>query len=86
MIFLIHYDRNQGRIISMESFGDSERAAAQEARLALELELNGANDEVVLLDAEAEEDLRKTHRRYFEALSELLNPPSSIQEPSVHAR
>ena len=88
MIFLIQYDRHQGRLVSMESFRDSERKQAQDLLLTLELELNnnGNENEVVLLEAESEEAVRRTHRRYFEDLSELLNPPSSIGEPSLHSR
>jgi hypothetical protein len=88
MIFLIQYDRQEGRMISIESFNDSERTKAQDLLLTLELQLNqnGNDKEVVLLEAESEDALRITHRRYFEDLSELLNFPSSIREPSLHSR
>lgn len=78
MIFLIEYDRNRGEIISFESFEDSARQRAEDARLELEIKLNslGIEREVVLLEAETEEALRRTHRRYFEDLSELLNVPT----------
>jgi hypothetical protein len=44
----------------------------------MELELNrlGIEREVVLLEADTEEALRRTHRRYFEGLAELLNAPA----------
>jgi len=88
MIFLIHYDRRKGRIVSMQVFSDSDRKRAQDSLLALELELNknGTDHEVVLLEAESEDAVRRTHRRYFEDLSELLTPPSSIGEPFLHSR
>lgn len=88
MIFLIQYDRREGRMVSIESFSDSERSKAQDLLLGLELQLNqnGAENEVVLLEAESEDALRVTHRRYFEDLSELLDPPSSIREPLLHTR
>ena len=88
MIFLIQYDRHEGRMVSIESFSDSERSRAQDLLLTLELQLNqnGTDNEVVLLEAESEDALRITHRRYFEDLSELLNPLSSIREPSLHSR
>ena len=88
MIFLIQYDRNKGRIVSMQSFSESDRKQAQESLLTLELQLNqnGTDNEVVLLEAESEEAVRRTHRRYFEDLSELLTPPTSIREPSLHSR
>jgi hypothetical protein len=76
MIFLIEYDRDEGQIVKIESFADSERERAEESRLNLELELNmkGIENEVVLLEAATEEALRRTHRRYFEDLSELASP------------
>jgi len=62
----------------MTSFDNSEREAAEEMRLKLELDLNakGIDNEVVLLEATSEEALRKTHRRYFEDLSELATAPA----------
>jgi len=88
MIFLIQYDRHKGRIVSMQSFSGSDRKEAQDSLLTLELQLNqnGTDNEVVLLEAESEEAVRRTHRRYFEDLSELLNPPSSISEPLLNSR
>jgi len=88
MIFLIQYDRHRGRLVSMQSFGASERTQAQDSLLTLELELNqnGTDNEVVLLEAESEDAVRRTHRRYFEDLSELLSSPTSINEPSFHSR
>jgi hypothetical protein len=73
MLFLIEYDRDEGRIVTIRSFGDSEREAAEDARLKLELNLNlkDIENEVVLLDAATEGALRRTHRRYFETLTEL---------------
>jgi hypothetical protein len=34
--------------------------------------------EIVTLEAESEEDLRKTHRRYFEPIGTLANPDSIV--------
>lgn len=78
MIFLIEYDRNQGRIVTFESFGDSDREKAEESRLQLELDLNlkSIHNEVVLLEAATEEAIRRTHRRYFENLTELTTAPA----------
>lgn len=77
MVFLIEYDRNRGSIVTLISFKDDERKSAESARLEMELELNrrGVEHEVVLLEAETEEALRRTHRRYFEDLSELVAVP-----------
>jgi hypothetical protein len=79
MIFLIEYDRSEGRIITFRKFDDSERQKADEARLEMELGLNrlGMEREVVILEAATEEALRRTHRRYFENLSELVNLPAA---------
>jgi hypothetical protein len=78
MIFLIEYDRSQGRIVTFKAFKDSARQEAEDSRLQLELDLNrlGTEREVVLLEAASEEALRRTHRRYFEDLAELVNSPS----------
>ena len=77
MIFLIEYDRTRGQIVSFQTFDDSERQNAEDTRLELELALNrlGIEREVVILEADTEEALRRTHRRYFENLSELVNSP-----------
>ncbi|MDT5157339.1 MAG: hypothetical protein QOH51_1696 [Acidobacteriota bacterium] len=78
MIFLIEYDRSQGKIVTFRAFDDSERQEAEDSRLQLELELNrrGTEREVVLLEATTEEALRGTHRRYFEDLAELVSSPA----------
>ena len=78
MLFLIEYDRQRGSIVTFLEFDDSERQKAEDARLKMELELNklGTEREVVLLEANTEEALRRTHRRYFEDLSELINSPA----------
>lgn len=78
MIFLIEYDRGHGEIVTFRTFDDSERRSAEDARLELELELNrlGTDREVVILEAATEQALRRTHRRYFENLSELINSPA----------
>ena len=78
MIFLIEYDRDRGDIVSIKSFADEERRTAQESRLRLELELNASRTEreVVLLEAASEKALCRTHRRYFENLSQLVHAQS----------
>jgi len=78
MLFLIEYDREQGRIVTIRSFNDFNGERAEESRLKLELDLNlkGIDNEVVLLEAATEEALRRTHRRYFENLTELTTAPA----------
>jgi hypothetical protein len=75
MLFLIEYARDQGRLVSFKEFRDDDSNSAEMARLELELELNRrrVEHEVVLLEAENENALRRTHRRYFENLTELVN-------------
>lgn len=73
MIFLIEYDRPEGRIVTFTTFKGSERFDAEKSRLNLELHLNrrGVAHEVVILEAESEEALRRTHRRYFEDVRQI---------------
>ena len=76
MIFLIQYDRSLGQVVSLKAFSDSDKRAAEDSRLDLEIRLSRdeVGHEVVLLEAESEEALRRTHRRYFENLTELASP------------
>ena len=78
MIFLIQYEPASGRLIRLQRFDDADRESADESRFALELEnaRTASSVEVVLLEAESEEALRKTHRRYFETLEQLTEPRS----------
>ena len=73
MLFLMEYRRSEGRIVTFKTFDDSERLNAEKSRLEIELDLNQQkiDHEVVLLEAEDEIALRKTHRRYFEDLSQI---------------
>ena len=82
MLFLIEYDRNRGRMVKLGVFEDSERQKAEDSRLEIELALNrrGIEREVVLLEAATEEALRRTHRRYFENLNELVKSPLDVDE------
>lgn len=74
MIFLIEYARREGRVITFKKFSDNERVIAENERLSIELALNrsGREREVVLLEAANEDALRRTHRRYFEDLSQMV--------------
>ena len=73
MIFLISYDRKQGLLDEMIRFTDQVREQAQKPRLDKELaNLHaGIEKEVVILEAAREGLIRKTHRRYFETLTEI---------------
>ena len=82
MIFLIEYNRPEGRLVTFKRFQDSERLTAQNARLDLELDLNrrGVAHEVVLLEAASEDGLRRTHRRYFEDASQIVKSAIHLLE------
>lgn len=78
MIFLIEYNRHQGRVVTLRTFDKLEQRKAEEERLEMELDLNrrGIVHEVVLFEAATEADLRRTHRRYFEDLADLVRLPA----------
>jgi hypothetical protein len=60
----------------LRSFPDAERLTAEQSRLDLDLLNSSGESEIVLLEAESEEKLRRTHRRYFESVSDLLTHTS----------
>lgn len=74
MFFLIEYNRSIGKLVSLRPFAALN--AAEDARFELELSLHstGIEHEVVVLEAKSEAAIRKTHRRYFEDLKDLLQP------------
>jgi len=75
MLFLIEYDRSRGEIVNFREFDVNQSDLAEQSRLEMELDLNrrGIEREVVLLEAANEEALRRTHRRYFEDLVQLVS-------------
>jgi hypothetical protein len=77
MLFLIEYDRSRGTVVNMTTFPDHDRRVAADTRLDLEIALNrqGVQREVVLLEAANEDALRRTHRRYFANLPDLVENP-----------
>lgn len=82
MIFLVVYDRGSSFLRSIESFEDSDRSKAYKLKMETELSLLGSGDvvEVILLEASSEEQLRSTHRRYFETLNDLKDVGSVRNE------
>lgn len=82
MIYLIQYDRSLGQIVRLESFPADSKDRAEETRLCVELELlsRKISHEVVLLEASNEDELRKTHRRYFERLDQLMTESTATAE------
>lgn len=81
MIFLIDYDVASGKPASLTSFADAERSVAERARLELEIRLSreSVQREVVLLEADNEQALQATHRRYFANLAELVEDPAACR-------
>lgn len=75
MHFLIQYDPTKGRVIALQTFSDEERSRADDVRIELEVKLNREqiDHEIVLLEAASEQALRRTHRRYFERLADLVS-------------
>lgn len=77
MIYLIQYNRRTGKPAKVTEYSVERRGEAEKARLEIELgQLNTAVEhEIVLLEAPSQNELRKTHRRYFvEELKQLLIP------------
>ncbi len=74
MIYLIEYNRPEGRLVTFKVFAESERSKAETLRFEIELDLNRrkVDHEVVLLLAESEAALRRTHGRYFYDAQQLL--------------
>jgi len=83
MIFLIDYERKKGLLRTFKRFRDDQRAQAQRERLDIELSLNGSLEsrEVVLLEADHEETVRRSHRRYFETAREIVESMLDAESP-----
>ncbi len=77
--FLLVYDQKLGELIRpIAAFNESEGDAALRRRFELEREYRGQKDvEIVVLGAESEAAIRKTHGRYFKTVSELLEDMQS---------
>jgi hypothetical protein len=68
MIFLFQYDRRSSLLVFYQRYEDTDRLRAQSDRIEREVEVNkrGLAHEIVLLEADSEATVRKTHARYFE--------------------
>lgn len=76
MIFLIKYQRSAGKVQELRQFSHEDRETAEDARLELELASLGNNNldyEILLLEADTEGALRKTHSRYFKTAQEIAS-------------
>ena len=87
MIFLIEYNRSEGKIVTFRNYDASHRREAQETRFGIELDLNrkGIKHEVVLLEAHTADELLRTHRRYFENL-ELIHKKKTFAYSSSQGK
>jgi hypothetical protein len=74
MIFLIEYNSAKSLIVTFDKFEERDREKAEDKRLTIELDLHrrGIQHEVVLLEAENDEILHRTHRRYFESANQIV--------------
>ena len=70
-LYLLTYDRKLGRLLSIDKFAPGEYEHANRAMLAKERA--HPDLEVVLLEAASEDQLRLTHRRYFEDVTLLAS-------------
>lgn len=72
MYFVLVYDQQQRAVRKLEPYPGSAAEGALARRFELEREYREQPElEVVLLGAESEADLRRTHARYFKSLQEL---------------
>lgn len=70
---LVVYDRAAGALVKARVFGDRVRALKERFRLERAYGDTGGNLEVVVLVSRTQEDLMRTHSRYFRSLEELTN-------------
>lgn len=70
--FLLRYDRKRGLLESIESFADSVEATTRRFELELTY-FDQPNIEIVVLSAASEDDLKRTHSRFFRSLRQLTD-------------
>lgn len=77
--YVLTYDRRAGGARIRKIYSSAHRADAMRKRFALEASEGAANAdlEVVVLGAESEDMLRKTHGRYFSSTKTLVDELSS---------
>jgi hypothetical protein len=72
--FLLVYRRSAGEILALEDLGSIDPNAAMRRRFDLEMRERANSDvEVVLLSASSQEELVRTHARYFKTSEELTS-------------
>ena len=76
-LFLIEYDRRKSKLLRMTTFPETEREEAMSRRRELD-KTQPDHLEIMILEADSEATIRRTHRRYFQTIEEMLADP----EPS----
>ena len=67
MLYVIHYDRQKAKTVDIFPFEKHQREWAYQKRRELEIAHNSlGNREIVLIEANDEAQLRKTHAKYFD--------------------
>lgn len=78
--YLIAFDRHAGRLVRLDEFADG--GGALRARFECERRLAPGDDiEVVVLSSDSRATLERTHARYFESLSSLVERASTAARP-----
>lgn len=75
MLFFIEYQSGaDGGLVNLRRYSDDQLKQAKADRLERELDCRrqGIERELVLLQSETEENLRRTHGRYFYSVEELV--------------
>jgi CHASE1-domain containing sensor protein len=78
------YDRSRRQLLELKEFALSQRADADEFRLAQQVDAytQGLDREIVLFQAESREDLERSHGSYFLSLDELIEQAKSALRTS----
>jgi putative NADH-flavin reductase len=82
--FLLTYDRQRRKIVTYAEFPFEQRNRALAARASLvQLHRENPNLEIVLLGANAFDDLKKTHSRYFKTVDQLAKQKKRERDPAL---
>lgn len=71
--YLLQFNRLTGQVSLTTFTGTDAGRRAMHARFRADAARESADVEIVVLQARDEEELRKTHRRYFESLTALTD-------------
>lgn len=87
MRYLIEYNRKEGKIVTFQVYTEDQKEEADEIRFKKELDnyRNGIINEVIVLAADSEEQLRTTHGRYFYTYEELIEKLNTGLEKSLRS-